>query len=218
MADQGSTATIRPDLFSSDLFPLVYAFNFRPSQYIHPSWVEKLGLTALWPALSNCDRLGQRLSAYILAQTGLGESAELDFAPSWRRIALIDGPTLRKSVRFMGITVYWKEISKVIDRERRSALTASIGDDAYRFALQRAKLLCPPEHIASESLSEASDCAAQLDRKGAELLALCLCDQPDGIRRRAGLEAAGRSLAFDAERREGGRVRVFETSIYEGGL
>jgi hypothetical protein len=176
-ADGGAAAALRVDR----LFPLVFAFNYRPSRYLHESWADRIFPPGLFAALAACERAHPRLSAYILEAGGLADRVELDFSSPLRRVALLDGAAIMRAARLLGVAMNWAWMRRVIDRATRAQLAEAIGEPAYRYALERAPFLGLAERHPFAADPTAGDFAGHFDRCGGGVLAAHFANEPAAV-------------------------------------
>ncbi len=182
-----------------ELFPLVFAFNYRPSTYLHESWATQILPATLLPTLATSRRIHARLSAYVLEHFNLVDRVVLDFRSRLRRVALVDSATLNKTLRVVGVATNWPWIQKVIDRQTLASLNRAIGAEAYEFALQRAPFLSFPDERVFEEDPDPADYAAFFDRCGAVVASASFADEPPELVERLRLKLPS-GLTFGADR------------------
>lgn len=182
-----------------ELFPLIFAFNHRPTTYLHESWVDQFFPAALWPLLSGSRRTQARLSAHVLERLGLADEVVLDFGARMRRVALVDGATLLRALRLVGIAANRSWLQKVIDRATVAKLHESVGADAYEFGLQRAPFLGFPSGPLFEEAPDPADYAGHFDRCGIAIAAAGLDGAPAGLIERLRLKLPA-GVRFGADR------------------
>jgi hypothetical protein len=171
------------------LLPFIYEFNFSPVHYVHQSWFEDFITPALFERLKKSSRARKLLSALILKKFDLQHQCFFDFGDQPRRLALLDGDSLRRLISVTGLAMNAERIARTIERLPLLAIKADIGEEGYWFALKKApfmvgrRLSLPlPERQDSESWQD------YVLRCGTKALEACLGHEPDAFTRRLQLK------------------------------
>ncbi len=123
------------------LFRRVYAFNYCPEDYVHPShWPQNLK-TEWVHAVSNCSLAKKKLAFWLLQKQGVWGTFVDNFEkePLW--LALLEASQIQELFLYGGAALMHQRISQVVSREERQALEAQLGSHIYTFALKRASLM-----------------------------------------------------------------------------
>lgn len=121
----------------------IAAFNFSPLSYIHESWLATLPGHQLLGTLKDNQRVGRRLSAYVLERLNLDAQYLFDFSDPFSRLVLIETDQLARLVIHLGLCINSEFIRHIVLRNELAQVKADIGENAYRFALKRAPHLGP---------------------------------------------------------------------------
>ncbi len=171
-----------------ELFARIDEFNRLPVRYMHTSWADEWIGSALYTFLKSSTRVEKRLSAQILAHTGLDTHFVYDFSDPRRLLALLDTDHLRRLLFFTGIAVYAWRIGRVVGREPLKQIKHQLGIEGYRFALHKAPLLTGCMRNAPHREFAASDIVANVYRCGLRYLQVCLGGQPRALTCRLALK------------------------------
>ncbi len=134
-----SNAPSRPVVSPPELFSAILRFNFLPAGYMDVSWWQ-----SEWPPselrarLHDSRRAQRRLSQIILHQFELTNKLDFDFAMEKKHLALLAPTRLLQLVKLAGLTLQIQRIARAILRQDREAITDTVGESDYRFALKRA--------------------------------------------------------------------------------
>jgi type III secretion protein K len=119
----------------TDLLRLVIRDRLHPELDLHPSWLPRR-----WPARHrNVTRFGPAGQAVLcdLLRRGIGDRLDYDVASPLRRLALLDGPSLRRVAAYTGLGAHQSLLSlRSVSRQlRRQA--RRIAPDAADFVARR---------------------------------------------------------------------------------
>jgi len=166
-----------------DLFRVVYDFNCRPQFWLHSAVTEELPHAVVVRALAGAAHGGSHLAAWLSKTLGLGaQEAVWDFQEPRRRLALLSPESLLKLARFAGAALCWPRLSSVIGRTEIQEIKAAIGEDAYSFALRRARLLVAQKDALVPQSGE--PLMPQVIEAGWSLVATAASDDADSVQQR----------------------------------
>jgi len=166
-----------------DLFRVVYDFNCRPQFWLHTAVVEKLPHAAVVRALAGAVHGGDHLSAWLSKTLGLdSQEAVWEFQESRRRLVLLSPHSLSHLARFAGAALCWPRLSSIIGRAQIREVKDAIGEDAYSFALRRARLLVAQDDTLVPQADE--PLVPQVIEAGWNLLATAASDDADSVQQR----------------------------------
>jgi len=136
-----SLATSRPDLFR-----LIYDFNTRPQDWVHPSRAKALPHGPVIDFLSHKGHGRRLLGRWIFEKFGIAQHQTWwDFVEERRRLALLEHGALEQVALYCGVTLRWRQIKSIISRDEVLQLKTRLGPEAHSFALQRGPLLKVPQ-------------------------------------------------------------------------
>lgn len=166
-----------------DLFRVIYDFNCRPQFWLHAAVMESLPHSGIVRALAGATHGGGHLSAWLSKTLGLAPlEAEWDFQETRRRLALLGPASLERLACFAGAALCWPQLSAIIGRAQIQEIKIALGEEAYSFALRRARMLVPQQEslvsAASESLVD------HVISTGWNLLATAASDDADSVQQR----------------------------------
>ena len=116
----------------------VWEFNYKPERYIHKSWLHALPNGELLDKLMGQGRDTERLSNYLMAQLGFNGKFFFDFSNISSQVALWPAADLKRLVMYSGLACHYKDIKKLIIREKVLEVKSFLGEEMYSFALNRA--------------------------------------------------------------------------------
>ena len=164
---------------------LILEFNFLPSVELHPSRIKDYAPESSWQAISET-RFGHRkLSAEILHQEGLANDWVTTFETRERRVALLGWQILDRLVLLAGAALNSQWISTRISGPEVTALRDGLGEQAYDFAVGRARFLGITKEWPTPNGS--SDPISWLRQSGECYLRACVERQPTGLTKRLAL-------------------------------
>ncbi len=126
---------------ADELSQAVWRFNFRPDSYIHPSWLATMPDGKVMQALFGQARGESRMVLHMMQRLGLHDSVFFDFSKPLSRLALWRGQDLEQLILYIGAVFHFKVLRRIVTREDIVKTQQLLGDDLYRFLLQRAPLL-----------------------------------------------------------------------------
>lgn len=165
-----------------DLVRLVTAFNLHPERHLHPSW-----LPPAWPPRHRRpERFGpaaQELLGHLL-QRGAPHAPEFNFDSRLRRLALLDGASLRRLALYCGLCTHkplfkLRGVSAQLRRQARR-----LDPDAVDFVLDRVPLLTEPRMDASALQQRPITTGRVVAARGYRLLLAAMSEDTEAIRRR----------------------------------
>lgn len=166
-----------------DLFRGVYDFNCRPQFWLNSAVVEDLPHAIVVRALAGAAHGGRHLSAWLHKTLGLdAQEAVWDFQEPRRRLALLSPESLQRLARFAGSALCWPRLSSIIGRAEIQEIKAAIGEDAYSFALRRARLLVAQNEALVPQAGE--PLVPQVIEAGWNLLATAASDDAGSVQQR----------------------------------
>jgi hypothetical protein len=170
-----------------DLYRTIYDWNAYPHRWALSGWLENSAVPAPVIALLESSARGrERLSRHFRTALGLDEML-WDFQPPHRRLALLSTATLERLARFAGAALQAARLARVVAKEQRREITARIGEDAYRFALRRGRVLAGLNALDALT-SRNGDLASDIETSGWRALATCVADDPPALRQRLQLK------------------------------
>lgn len=189
-------------------------FNRYPLRYAHPSWVPAKWQGPWMERLRDGGRAEASLGEALLKHWKVDTRPCFEFAAPSKRLALVDGDPLRKTVLLAGIARHADEVSRIMERAKVMELKSQVGEDAYKFAVFRAPLLAGPLAQGGNSMAAAAtDWKAKCMASGMGMFGACLAGGPPGLAGRAGLkfprEYAPYMRAGGGEGSTEGYVRLF---------
>ena len=170
------------------LFELLYAFNYCPADYVHPTRrpaTASPGSEVLWSQL----RARPALSELLLRELALHDRPCVDVRCVQLPLALFDSARLAGLAMALGAVVLAPRIRASIARDAVLAWKQRLTPRAYDFAMQAAPLL-PLAGLLPQDPNDA--CAIEI---GYDWIAASLDDAPHELRQRALLK-----LPADARR------------------
>ncbi|WP_281560996.1 SctK family type III secretion system sorting platform protein [Thalassomonas sp. RHCl1] len=177
------------------------AFNFYPSQSLHPSWwpllqglaenrAESQGEPATQEKMpeplapEQLDSLNARqpylVSSWLLKQHNLDGQFDFDFDSPEKQLFLQSPPELQRLRNYLTALLYHPFIASLLAAKKVKVIKQVLGDESYQFAVKQAPLLLNqiPEFLqkhmtATDTLnfSEPEKLDQQLNQAGAALLA-----------------------------------------------
>ncbi len=166
-----------------DLFRVIYDFNCRPQFWLHSTLMEGLPQSGVVRALAGATHGSGHLSCWLSKTLGLdpGE-VEWDFQEPRRRLTLLGPASLARLACFAGAALCWRQLSAIIGRVQIQEVKTALGEDAYSFALRRARLLVSQNDAAISVAGEPLvDHAINM---GWNLLATAASDDADCVQQR----------------------------------
>ncbi|MCK5895595.1 MAG: SctK family type III secretion system sorting platform protein [Cocleimonas sp.] len=121
-----------------DLSYPVWEFNYKPERYIHKSWLHSLPNGELVDKLMGEGRDTERLSNFLISQLGFDGKFFFDFSNISSQVALWSARDLKKLVMYTGLCCHYKDIQRLILREKVLEVRSHFGDEMYAFAMKRA--------------------------------------------------------------------------------
>ncbi|MGI9486067.1 MAG: SctK family type III secretion system sorting platform protein [Geminicoccaceae bacterium] len=185
----------------------VIAFNFSVVDYMCRERLKACFASTvdddLLMMLQREPRIRRRLSTKFLKEASLLDEPVLDFSPSLRQLALLDGTELSRIARYAGGLWYAHDICRLIARSTIAKVKTHIGDDAYRFVVKQGAL----SKRSETPLGGERDLISKIDGTGFACLASWLALEPKGLSARVLLKFPPRSpleqsLKQRAERRD----------------
>jgi hypothetical protein len=163
-------------------------FNRYPQRYAHPSWIPETW--GPWmgklPAGSKSEA---SLGRGLLRHWGLAETPCFDFTTPARRLALIEGEPLRRTLLLAGVARHADAIARLMERSKVKELKEQVGEDAYKFAMFRAPLLAGPLAAGgNEAAPAGADWKTRCMAAGMGMFGACLAGGPAGLSARAVLK------------------------------
>ena len=119
----------------------IYAFNFCPADYVHPTDREQFGGALVSDEIWRARRARAALSAHILKKMGLDKQPCFDLShPEWP-LVLLDASKLNRLQRHIMAFVFSPMVRHSIMHQEVIAWKTRLGPDAYKFALNGTTLL-----------------------------------------------------------------------------
>ena len=106
-----------------------------------------------------------------------------DFTEESRRLALLDGASLKKLQNLFGVAVHAEEIAQLVLRAEVLALRESLGEDIYDYAVHRGQyqLGGVSRHFCKEDLE--LPLLERIRKHGAQAMAFCAAFWPEPLRK-----------------------------------
>ncbi len=124
---------------SPQFAPLLYEFNYRAANYLHPSRRAQL-LPELPQRMWLTARVQDRLSARVMQRAGIDEPCFEMPHRGWE-LALLPTARLSRLATHIGALVVGASVRTSLSREQVLGWKDKLGVDAYRFAMSSASLL-----------------------------------------------------------------------------
>lgn len=194
------------------LFQLMYAFNYRPAEYLHPSRREGFAVPAN-DALWSDRRARNWLSEWILRRLGLLERPCFDLAAAVPAVALLDAARTQALARCVGAVVMREHVRRGLSREDVQRWKARITPEVYRFVMTSARLLplpATPPANGEPAKDEPAHDELDVESIGFGWIDACFADAPEAISARARLKCP---VEFEPAPRPGAVARQFVTSV-----
>ena len=122
---------------NNDLPYPIWEFNYKPGRYIHKSWLHALPNGDLIAKLMGEGRDTERLSNYLMSQLGFNGEFFFDFSNFSSQVALWSARDLKRLVMYAGLGCHYKDIQKLIVREKVLEVKVFLGEAMYDFAVKR---------------------------------------------------------------------------------
>jgi hypothetical protein len=119
----------------------LYAFNFCPANYLHPTQRQQFGGDMLSEQVWQAQRARAALSAHILKTLGLEDEPCFDLHQREWPLILLDADRLGRLQRHVSALVFSPVIRRSIVHAEVVAWKKRLGPDAYKFALNGTSLL-----------------------------------------------------------------------------
>jgi hypothetical protein len=170
-----------------DLFRAVFDFNKRPHYWVHEEVMNRLTQAPVIKVLATSAHGGRHLSHWLSRELGLDQAGLCwDFKEPRRRLALLGTETLTRLACFCGAALGWQAIAAVIGRAEIQQIKQTLGDEAHRFALRRARLVVPQAEALAES--DGVSLARRALHRGWQLLLRAMADEDPAVSRRVRLK------------------------------
>ena len=171
-----------------ELYRQIYDWNTYPHRWALPAWLE--GATAPAPVvtlLEKSPRGRARLSRHYCTALGLNDTF-WDFEAPQRRLALLPASALTRLAQFAGAALHWSGLSRIVTKQGHQDVAATIGRDAYAFALRRGRLLTTTAGLTASTHAVIGP-DATLPQAGWKVIAASLAAEPPVILHRFRLKA-----------------------------
>lgn len=181
---------------SASLHHALLAFNFYPSQSLHPSWWSQLKLApGLMPEQLMALNVQQPylVSSWLLKQENIDGQFDFDFPSPDKQLLLQSPPELQTLLNYLTALLYHPFIASLLAAKKVKVIKHILGDDSYHFAVKKAPLLLkqPPAILNSSMVTaEALDfdnltiLSQQLYQPGIALLASISGNYAPAVRQR----------------------------------
>ncbi len=118
-------------------FERVVVFNWRPSQWLHPSRVTQiLGVAPeQWSVWLEHPRSARKLCALLSRRLRLNQSYHLDFVPLSHRSALLDAQTLERVAMICGLVLNVHSVTHSVLQATVGGVMNLTGEEGFRAAL-----------------------------------------------------------------------------------
>ena len=189
------------------LFQLMYAFNYRPAEYLHPSRRAGFAVPAS-DALWSDRRARNWLSEWILRRLGLLERPCFDLSAAVPAVALLDAARTQALARCVGAVVMREHVRRGLSREDVQRWKARITPEVYRFVMTSARLL--PLPAAAPANDELAHDELDVESIGFGWIDACFADAPEAISARARLKCP---VEFEPASKPGAAARQFVSAV-----
>lgn len=194
------------------LFQLMYAFNYRPAEYLHPSRRAGFAVPAS-DALWSDRRARNWLSEWILRRLGLLERPCFDLSAAVPAVALLDAARTQALARCVGAVVMREHVRRGLSREDVQRWKARITPEVYRFVMTSARLLpLPATRLSGDEPAKDEPAPDELDVEsiGFGWIDACFADAPEAISARARLKCP---VEFEPASKPGAAARQFVSAV-----
>ncbi|MDB5839904.1 MAG: hypothetical protein JWQ23_1856 [Herminiimonas sp.] len=175
-------------------FGLLYAFNYRPADYLHPSQRARFAGAGVSEAIWEEPRARRTLSEFILQTLALTERPCFDLAePAWPTI-LLDEKRLLRLARHIGAVILGQHVRRSVARDDVLTWKERMTPEAYKFVMTTASLL---PHV---NAGPAIDDSMAVDALGFSWINASIAGAPDELLVRARLKLPPGPLSLDVPR------------------
>lgn len=191
-------------MFAARVDQLVFDFNCRPLDYVHPSWIDAAHSATLERLSASRDTAARvHANDWLLRRFSLRGSGDFDFTTSAKRLLLLDGPALADVALWLGLSALVASLRTWVGRARQLELRDALGAERFEWFVG-ALLHTPPVARwplpAQSHRSPCADVVALASGLGTRLLLLA-ADRPGSpSMRRAQLKLPRGTAAFERER------------------
>lgn len=120
---------------------LVWEFNFRPDNYIHPSWLSAMPDGELIRKLVGKHRGAERVVQHLMGRLGLENQVFFNFSSSLAKMALWPAEDLEALVLHAGAVMIRDQVQRAVSRDDVMKIRNDIGDDLYLFIQRRVPMV-----------------------------------------------------------------------------
>jgi type III secretion protein K len=178
---------------SPGLFAHIYAFNFRPADYVHVSRRGQFADGIIDDAIWDEPRARQALSAYILQELGVEELFCFeDERPEWPMVLLGDADLVNLA-RYVGAVILGPLVRRSLVRDEVLRWKERLTPTVYQFVMTSANLLRAipvPENLDTE---------ADVEAIGFGVIEASMHEAPKALRRRAQLKLPVNSISIELD-------------------
>lgn len=123
------------------IFSQLYAFNYTPASYLHPSRRPQFFNGALPDITWEDPRVWEKLSVLMLQQLELNDQVCMEFPhPKWS-LALLPSSRMRRMAQHIGAIVLGARIRSSLAREQVLKWKEQLGHETFQFVMNSARLL-----------------------------------------------------------------------------
>lgn len=201
-----------------DLFRVIYDFNRRPQNWVHPEVLRALPNQEIINTLSTTNHGSSHLAAWLEHELNLDYADPCwDFEAPDDRFVLLSSGSLHKLACYAGAAAYWPRIATTISREDLLEIKTLIGEGAYVFAMRRGRTIVAESEAALPSNEQSL--ADHAIKVGWGTVAAAVHDERSGVQQRFALKLPPamehllvKHAAASADEREEARRRLRKIS------
>ncbi len=185
------------------------SFNSNPAAYAHPEQQRRL-LPELPQAVWLEPRVAGRLSAQLLARSGLGDATVYETPKGLWPVVLLRSDRLQRLALHIGALVLGIRIRSSLSRDHVLGWKRKLGEEAYSFAMNSAALLpsglVPLDSVATSSAEEI----------GGSIILAALENEPIALRDRVALKLPPAFALMKCDAQKARRLVMMVAQIVEG--
>lgn len=116
-------------------------FNYRPQEYLHSAWVQRLPYAHLIPGLYAAGQCQEELSEYILKTFRVRSESCFDFQTPRGELVLLSNAELKEMLLRAGLLQCGRQIASLLMPKDIKQVRQQIGEQRYRWLMSRWQLL-----------------------------------------------------------------------------
>ena len=124
-----------------------YIFNYLPNRYLHRTWWQSLEYGRELALLAGFERTETRVANIILKNFNLNNCYQQEFDSSLEKLMLLTEADLCRLANHLGLCLTYQNISDSILKAKKEEYKQALGEEAYFFANNAAKVLCEANNI-----------------------------------------------------------------------